>query len=163
MPEGLSFDLINKPMNKRASSSGINACYRTLGLKETVVLADQLMYTGFDYATRAGVSFGVDDMVVPEQKPGILEIAEQEVKDIQDQYASGLVTDGERYNKVVDIWSRTNDQVAKAMMTKLGAESVVDARGEEAQQESFNSIYMMADSGARGSHAQIRQLAGMRA
>ncbi|GIT14524.1 MAG: hypothetical protein CM1200mP36_02800 [Gammaproteobacteria bacterium] len=162
MPEGLSFDLINKPMNKRAISSVINACYRTLGLKETVVFADQLMYTGFDYATRAGVSFGVDDMVVPEQKPGILEIAEQEVKDIQDQYASGLVTDGERYNKVVDIWSRTNDQVAKAMMTKLGSEIVVDARGEDAQQESFNSIYMMADSGARGSAAQIRQLAGMR-
>ena len=154
MPEGLSFDLINKPMNKRAISSVINACYRTLGLKETVVFADQLMYTGFDYATRAGVSFGVDDMVVPEQNPGILEIAEQEVKDIQDQYASGLVTDGERYNKVVDIWSRTNDQVAKAMMTKLGSEIVVDARGEDAQQESFNSIYMMADSGARGSAAR---------
>ena len=162
MPEGLSFDLINRPMNKRAISSVINACYRTLGLKETVVFADQLMYTGFDYATRGGVSFGIDDMVVPEQKPSILEIAEQEVKDIQDQYASGLVTDGERYNKVVDIWSRTNDQVAKAMMTKLGSENVVDARGEVAQQESFNSIYMMADSGARGSAAQIRQLAGMR-
>ena len=162
MPERLSFDLINQPMNKRAISAVINACYRQLGLKETVVFADQLMYTGFDYATRAGVSFGIDDMVVPEQKPGILEIAEQEVKDIQDQYASGLVTDGERYNKVVDIWSRTNDQVAKAMMNKLGSETVVNAQGEVAQQESFNSIYMMADSGARGSAAQIRQLAGMR-
>jgi len=162
MPEGLSFDLINKPMNKRAISGVINACYRQLGLKETVVFADQLMYTGFNYATRAGVSFGVNDMVVPEQKPGILEIAEQEVKDIQDQYASGLVTDGERYNKVVDIWSRTNDQVAKAMMEKLGSEAVLDSKGKEAQQESFNSIYMMADSGARGSAAQIRQLAGMR-
>ena len=162
MPEGLSFDLINQPMNKRAISAVINACYRQLGLKETVVFADQLMYTGFNYATRAGVSFGVNDMVVPEQKPGILELAEQEVKDIQDQYASGLVTDGERYNKVVDIWSRTNDQVAKAMMEKLGSEAVVDAQGRDAQQESFNSIYMMADSGARGSAAQIRQLAGMR-
>ena len=162
MPEGLSFDLINQSMNKRAISAVINACYRQLGLKETVVFADQLMYTGFDYATRAGVSFGIDDMVVPEQKPGILAIAEQEVKEIQDQYASGLVTDGERYNKVVDIWSRTNDQVAKAMMNKLGSETVVNAQGEVAQQESFNSIYMMADSGARGSAAQIRQLAGMR-
>jgi len=162
MPEGLSFDLINRSMNKRAISAVINACYRNLGLKETVVFADQLMYTGFDYATRAGVSFGIDDMVVPEQKPGILEIAEQEVKEIQDQYASGLVTDGERYNKVVDIWSRTNDQVAKAMMDKLGSEVVVDAQGEDAHQESFNSIYIMADSGARGSAAQIRQLAGMR-
>ena len=162
MPKGLSFDLINRSMNKRAISAVINACYRELGLKETVVFADQLMYTGFEYATRAGVSFGIDDMVVPEQKPEILEIAEQEVKDIQDQYASGLVTDGERYNKVVDIWSRTNDQVAKAMMGKLGSEVVADAKGEAAEQESFNSIYMMADSGARGSAAQIRQLAGMR-
>jgi DNA-directed RNA polymerase subunit beta' len=162
MPDGLDFNLINRPMNKRAISAVINACYRQLGIKETVVFADQLMYTGFDYATRAGVSFGVNDMVVPEQKPAILAVAEQEVKDIQDQYASGLVTDGERYNKVVDIWSRTNDQVAKAMMEKLGVESVTDAAGNLAEQESFNSIYMMADSGARGSAAQIRQLAGMR-
>ena len=162
MPTGLNFDLINQPMNKRAISRAINACYRQLGIKETVVFADQLMYTGFDYATQAGVSFGVNDMVVPEEKPEILHIAEQEVKDIQDQYASGLVTDGERYNKVVDIWSRTNDQVAKAMMEKLGVETVADAAGEAVQQESFNSIYMMADSGARGSAAQIRQLAGMR-
>jgi DNA-directed RNA polymerase subunit beta' len=162
MPEGLGFDLINKPMNKRAISQVINACYRQLGLKETVVFADQLMYTGFSYATRAGVSFGVNDMVVPEEKQGILDIAEQEVKDIQDQYSSGLVTDGERYNKVVDIWSRTNDQVAKAMMEKLGVEAAVRADGKSAEQESFNSIYMMADSGARGSAAQIRQLAGMR-
>jgi DNA-directed RNA polymerase subunit beta' len=162
MPDGLDFDLINRPMNKRAISGVINACYRQLGIKRTVVFADQLMYTGFDYATRAGVSFGVNDMVVPGEKREILEIAEQEVKDIQEQYASGLVTDGERYNKVVDIWSRTNDQVAKAMMEKLGVESVVDATGNDVEQESFNSIYIMADSGARGSAAQIRQLAGMR-
>jgi DNA-directed RNA polymerase subunit beta' len=162
LPKGLGFDLINRPMNKRAISAVINACYRELGLKETVVFADQLMYTGFHYATRAGVSFGIDDMVVPDEKAAILQTAEGEVKDIQDQYAAGLVTDGERYNKVVDIWSRTNDQVAKAMMEKLGTDTVVDAEGKEAQQESFNSIYMMADSGARGSAAQIRQLAGMR-
>src|SRR6185503_524760 len=126
------------------------------------VFADQLMYTGFHYATRAGVSIGVDDMVVPQQKNKILGSAEREVKEIQEQYASGLVTNGERYNKVVDIWSRTNDQVAKAMMDKLGVEDVVNSRGQAAQQKSFNSIYMMADSGARGSAAQIRQLAGMR-
>jgi DNA-directed RNA polymerase subunit beta' len=162
MPKGLSFDLLNRPMNKRAISAVINACYRQLGLKETVVFADQLMYTGFNYATRAGVSFGVDDMVVPDEKAEILQVAEGEVKDIQDQYSAGLVTDGERYNKVVDIWSRTNDQVAKAMMEKLGAENVTDSEGKAVQQESFNSIYMMADSGARGSAAQIRQLAGMR-
>ena len=101
-------------------------------------------------------------MVIPEQKPSILELADQEVKEIQDQYASGLVTDGERYNKVVDIWSRTNDQVAKAMMDKLGKDLVTDAKGQEVKQDSFNSIFMMADSGARGSAALIRQLAGMR-
>jgi DNA-directed RNA polymerase subunit beta' len=162
MPDGMSFEQINRTMNKRAISATINLCYRQIGLKETVVFADQIMYTGFYYATRAGVSFGVNDMVVPVEKKKILEGAENEVKDIQDQYAAGLVTDGERYNKVVDIWSRTNDQVAKAMMEKLGVEPVVDGPGKGGQQESFNSIYMMADSGARGSAAQIRQLAGMR-
>ena len=162
LPKGLSFDLINQDMTKKAISSVINACYRTLGLKETVVFADQLMYTGFHYATRAGVSIGVDDMIVPEQKQKILGAAEHEVKEIQEQYASGLVTNGERYNKVVDIWSRTNDQVAKAMMEKLGSEEVESAQGARVRQKSFNSIYMMSDSGARGSPAQIRQLAGMR-
>jgi DNA-directed RNA polymerase subunit beta' len=162
LPAGMSFEQINRAMNKRAISATINLCYRQLGLKETVVFADQLMYTGFYYATRAGVSFGVNDMVVPKEKKAILEGAENEVKDIQDQYAAGLVTDGERYNKVVDIWSRTNDQVAKAMMEKLGVEAVTEGPGKGGQQESFNSIYMMADSGARGSAAQIRQLAGMR-
>ena len=158
----MPFEQINRAMNKRAISATINLCYRKIGLKETVVFADQLMYTGFYYATRAGVSFGVNDMVVPKEKEAILEGAENEVKDIQDQYAAGLVTDGERYNKVVDIWSRTNDQVAKAMMEKLGVEPVTEGPGKGGQQESFNSIYMMADSGARGSAAQIRQLAGMR-
>jgi DNA-directed RNA polymerase subunit beta' len=162
LPDGMPFEQINRAMNKRAISATINLCYRQLGLKETVVFADQLMYTGFHYATRAGVSFGVNDMVVPKEKKAILDGAESEVKDIQDQYAAGLVTDGERYNKVVDIWSRTNDQVAKAMMEKLGVEIVTDGPGKGGQQESFNSIYMMADSGARGSAAQIRQLAGMR-
>ncbi|MGD2168413.1 MAG: DNA-directed RNA polymerase subunit beta', partial [Gammaproteobacteria bacterium] len=162
LPEGLSFALINRPMNKRAISAVINACYRQLGLKDTVVFADQLMYMGFRYATKSGVSFGINDMVVPDEKVGILQTAEDEVKDIQDQFSAGLVTDGERYNKVVDIWSRTNDQVAKAMMEKLSVEAVTDADGREVNQESFNSIYMMADSGARGSAAQIRQLAGMR-
>jgi DNA-directed RNA polymerase subunit beta' len=162
LPDGMSFEQINRTMNKRAISATINLCYRQLGLKETVVFADQLMYTGFHYATRAGVSFGVNDMVVPKEKQTILQSAESEVKDIQDQYAAGLVTDGERYNKVVDIWSRTNDQVAKAMMEKLGVELVPDGPAKGGQQESFNSIYMMADSGARGSAAQIRQLAGMR-
>src|SRR5687767_2250950 len=158
----MSFDVVNRDMTKKAISGVINACYRNVGLKEAVVFADQLMYTGFHYATRAGVSIGVDDMVVPQQKGKILQGAEREAKEIQEQYASGLVTNGERYNKVVDIWSRTNDQVAKAMMDKLGVEDVTNSKGQAVQQEAFNSIYMMADSGARGSAAQIRQLAGMR-
>ena len=162
LPHGLSFDAINQDMTKKTISATINMCYRTVGLKETVVFADQLMYTGFHYATRAGVSIGVDDMVVPQQKTKILATAEREVKEIQEQFSSGLVTNGERYNKVVDIWSRTNDQVAKAMMEKLGTDEVADAKGNKVRQKSFNSIFMMADSGARGSAAQIRQLAGMR-
>ena len=162
LPKGLSFDLVNRNMTKKAISNVLNACYRILGLKTTVILADRLMYTGFRFATTAGISIGINDMIVPESKGTILAAAEAEVKEIQDQYASGLVTDGERYNKVVDIWSRTNDQVAKAMMDKLGFETVKNAAGKDVEQESFNSIYMMADSGARGSAAQIRQLAGMR-
>ena len=162
LPEGLTFDLVNKDMSKKAISSLINACYRRVGLKETVIFADQLMYMGFSYATRAAVSFGINDMTIPEVKAKILSEAEDEVLEIEHQYTSGLVTMGERYNKVVDIWSRTNDQVAKAMMDVLGTEVKQDAEGNEVRQPSFNSVYMMADSGARGSAAQIRQLAGMR-
>jgi len=162
LPEGLPFDIINHAMGKRAISNLVDACYRRVGLKETVIFADQVMYMGFRFATRAGVSIGMNDMTIPKEKGPILASAEREVKEIQNQYASGLVTNGERYNKVVDIWSHTNDQVAKAMMSHLGKESVIDREGNEVQQDSFNSIYMMADSGARGSAAQIRQLAGMR-
>ncbi|RMG32579.1 MAG: DNA-directed RNA polymerase subunit beta' [Gammaproteobacteria bacterium] len=162
VPEGLSFDLVNQPMKKKAISRLINACYRQLGLKSTVVFADQLMYLGFAQAAKAGASIGLDDMVIPDEKAEILAQAEAEVKEIQDQYASGLVTNGERYNKVVDIWSHTNDQIARAMMNQLGKEKVIDKDGNEVEQDSFNSIFMMADSGARGSAAQIRQLAGMR-
>ena len=162
LPKGMSFDYVNRVMNKKAISNIINICYREVGLKATVIFADQLMYTGFHYATKSGVSIGVNDLVIPKEKAPIIAQAEDEVGKIQAQYASGLVTQGERYNKVVDIWSRTNDQVAKAMMNELSSETVKDAKGQKVQQESFNSIYMMADSGARGSAAQIRQLAGMR-
>ncbi|MBI2779718.1 MAG: DNA-directed RNA polymerase subunit beta' [Gammaproteobacteria bacterium] len=162
LPDGMSFDLVNQNMTKKSISRLLNGCYRQLGLKEAVLFADQLMYTGFAFATRSGVSIGADDMVVPDEKEAIIHAAEQEVKEIENQYVSGLVTNGERYNKVVDIWSHTNDQVAKAMMDKLGSDIVTDAKGNQVKQPSFNSIYMMADSGARGSAAQIRQLAGMR-
>jgi len=162
VPAGLPYELVNQAMKKKAISQLVNACYRQLGLKATVVFADQLMYLGFAQAAKAGASIGLDDMVIPEAKASILAEAEAEVKEIQDQYSSGLVTNGERYNKVVDIWSHTNDQIARAMMDKLGKETVINKDGEEEEQDSFNSIYMMADSGARGSAAQIRQLAGMR-
>jgi len=162
LPEGLPFALINTVLTKKAISGLINACYRLLGLKQTVVFADQLMYTGFRYATRAGVSIGIDDLTIPEDKKRILQVAEKEVLEIQEQFASGLVTAGERYNKVVDIWSRTNEQVAQAMMRGIGTDKVTDSAGKPVEQKSMNSIFIMADSGARGSAAQIRQLAGMR-
>ena len=162
MPEGLPFALVNQALTKKAISGLINACYRRLGLKDTVVFADQLMYMGFHYATRAGISIGIDDMRIPTEKAAILGQAENEVREIQNQYASGLVTAGERYNRVVDVWSKTNDQVAKAMMDSISYENVTGADGKVVSQKSMNSIYIMADSGARGSAAQIRQLAGMR-
>ncbi|MCH1522281.1 MAG: DNA-directed RNA polymerase subunit beta', partial [Arenicellales bacterium] len=162
LPDGLPFELVNQTMKKRAISSAINEAYRGVGLKDTVIFCDKLMYTGFSMAAKAGVSIGVDDMVVPESKSTILDAAELEVKAIQAQHSQGLLTDGERYNKVVDIWTHASDRVAGEMMDKLSVEQVVNAEGETVEQESFNSIYMMADSGARGSHAQIRQLAGMR-
>jgi len=162
LPAGLPFELVNRDMTKKNISNLINTSYRLAGLKDTVIFADQLMYTGFRESTRAGVSICLNDMVIPAEKAEILSGAEAEVKEIENQYSSGLVTNGERYNKVVDIWSHANEKVAKAMMTKLGKEDVVDAEGNTVQQDSFNNIYMMADSGARGSAAQIRQLAGMR-
>jgi len=162
LPQGMPFAVINQDLTKKAISRLINASYRTLGLKETVVFADQLMYTGFAYATRAGVSIGIDDMTIPPEKAQIVGEADKEVKDIQEQFASGLVTAGERYNKVVDIWSRTNERVAQAMMKGIGTDKVKNAKGETIEQKSMNSIFIMADSGARGSAAQIRQLAGMR-
>lgn len=162
LPKGLSFDLINRPMTKKTISRLIDTCYRQLGIKTTVIFADQLMYTGFKFATRAGASIGINDMIIPEEKAQIIGEAQAEVEEIEEQFRSGLVTNGERYNKVIDIWSRTNDLVAKAMMSKIAKEKVVNAKAETVLQDSFNPIFMMADSGARGSAAQIRQLAGMR-
>ncbi|TOO50289.1 DNA-directed RNA polymerase subunit beta' [Vibrio parahaemolyticus] len=162
VPAGLPYSIVNQKLGKKQISNLLNEAYRKLGLKETVIFADQIMYTGFAYAALSGVSVGIDDMVVPPAKYTEIAEAEEEVREIQEQYQSGLVTAGERYNKVIDIWASTNDRVAKAMMENLSSETVVNREGEEEQQESFNSIYMMADSGARGSAAQIRQLAGMR-
>ena len=162
LPVGLPYELINKALKKKEISKLINASFRRCGLRETVIFADKLMQAGFTFATRAGISICVDDMLVPVQKHDLIGAAENEVKEIESQYTSGLVTVGERYNKVVDIWGRAGDQVGKAMMDQLSTEDVTDRKGQRVKQESFNSIYMMADSGARGSAAQIRQLAGMR-
>ncbi|MFN3543550.1 MAG: DNA-directed RNA polymerase subunit beta' [Thiobacillus sp.] len=162
LPPGLPFSFVDKALKKKEISKLINASFRRCGLRETVIFADKLMYTGFTFATRAGMSIAIKDMLIPGEKNQILAAAEAEVKEIEAQYTSGLVTQGERYNKVVDIWGRAGDAVAKAMMAQLGGEKVKDRSGKEVTQESFNAIYMMADSGARGSAAQIRQLAGMR-
>src|SRR5687768_3132363 len=162
LPAGLSFELLNKPLKKKEISRLINVGFRLCGLRETVIFADKLMQAGFTIATRAGISFGVNDMRIPEQKQQLIKDAENEVKEIENQYTSGLVTAGERYNKVIDIWSRCGEQVGKVMMEQLGQEEVENRHGKKVKQEAFNSIYMMADSGARGSAAQIRQLAGMR-
>lgn len=162
LPKGLPFEVIDKPMKKKEVSRLINTCFRRCGLRATVVFVDNLMQTGFRFATRAGISFCSSDMLVPAEKNAIIDAATHQVKEIDEQYRSGLVTQGERYNKVVDIWGKAGDEVAKVMMAKLGSEKVKTAKGETIEQESFNSIYMMADSGARGSAAQIRQLAGMR-
>ena len=162
VPEGMAFDSVNQALNKKAISKLINNCYRSVGLKATVIFADQLMYTGFRYSTKSGVSIGINDFVIPDDKPKILDAAESEVKDIESQFSSGLVTQGEKYNKVIDIWSRANDQLAKSMMVGISKETVMNRQGEKEEQDSFNSVYIMADSGARGSPAQIRQLAGMR-
>jgi DNA-directed RNA polymerase subunit beta' len=162
LPKGLPFSNINKALKKKEISRLISTSFRKCGLKETVVFADKLLQNGFRLATRAGISIAIDDMLVPKEKPGLIERAEKEVKEIEQQYVSGLVTAGERYNKVVDIWGKTGDEVGKVMMAQLAKQKVKDRHGNEVDQESFNSIYMMADSGARGSAAQIRQLAGMR-
>ena len=162
LPKGLPFSVLNRALKKKEISKLINTSFRKCGLRATVVFADKLMQSGFRLATRAGISIAVDDMLIPDVKKGMIATAEAEVKQIEQQYASGLVTAGERYNKVVDIWGKTSDEVGKAMMDQLKIEPVTKRDGTEGTQESFNAIYMMADSGARGSAAQIRQLAGMR-
>jgi len=170
LPEGLSFDLLNKTLNKKEISRLINVGFRKIGIRDTVILSDNLKNKGFEFATRAGMSISVHDMLVPDEKVNLIEQADAEVQEIQEQYSSGLLTQGERYNKVVDIWSRTGDTIADAMMRKIKEEPVKDIsgkilkdeKGNQVNQESFNAIYMMADSGARGSAAQVRQLAGMR-
>ena len=162
LPNQVPFSAINKVMNKKELSNLIDTCYRLAGNKETVILADRLKETGFRYANLAGISICIDDMVIPEGKYVIIEKANEEVQEIQNQYTEGLITDGERYNKVIDIWAKATEEIAKEMLGNLSKEIVIDRDGNEQEIPSFNAIHMMADSGARGSAQQIRQLAGMR-
>jgi DNA-directed RNA polymerase subunit beta' len=162
LPDGLPFSVLNRALKKKEISKLINTCFRTCGLRSTVIFADELMQAGFRLATRAGMSFCADDILIPKEKQAIIAASETEVKEVEHQYTSGLVTPGERYNKVIDIWGKAGDEIAKAMMANLGSVQVIDREGKSVRQDSFNSIYMMADSGARGSAAQIKQLAGMR-
>lgn len=162
LPKGMSFEEINKPLKKKEISRLINTSFRKCGLRETVIFADRLLQSGFRLATNAGISVAIDDMLIPTSKERIITEASAKVKEYDKQFMSGLVTNQERYNNVVDIWGAAGDQVGKAMMDELSHVDVLDRNGKTVRQESFNSIYMMADSGARGSAAQIRQLAGMR-
>ena len=162
LPEGMPFELVNRTLDSKSVSSLIDTVYRKAGLKRTVIFADQLMYMGYEFSTKSGSSIGIDDFIIPDDKESIVSEAEQEVKDIEAQFASGLVTQGEKYNKAIDIWSRANEMIAKSMMDNISEEEFTDAEGNKVTSDSFNSVFMYADSGARGSPAQIRQLAGMR-
>jgi DNA-directed RNA polymerase subunit beta' len=163
LPPGIPFDYVNKVLNKKTLSQLIDVCYRKHKNKETVLLADRLRSLGFTYATRAGISICMDDMVIQEKKKELIGAAEEELQRVSDQYQEGLITDGERYNKVVDIWAGVADRVTEEMMDVIGKETVIDDRtGETLAESSFNPVYIMADSGARGSTQQMRQLAAMR-
>ncbi|MEY4951573.1 MAG: hypothetical protein RL698_3784 [Pseudomonadota bacterium] len=162
VPEEIPFEAVNKVMKKKELAELIDRSYRKSGNKATVIFADKLKDMGFAFATRAGISIGIKDMRIPDAKGQFIDDANKEVAEIAKQYANGLITDGERYNKVVDIWADKTDRIADAMMRELRSEQVVGLDGRTYDTDSFNPIFMMADSGARGSAQQIRQLAGMR-
>jgi len=162
VPEVIPFGYINKVMAKKQVAELIDACFRLAGNKETVILADRLKETGFRYSTMAGISISLDDMVIPVNKQKYIDKAVSEVKEIQEQYTEGLITDGERYNKVIDIWAKCTEDIAHTMLENLSVDILTSSEGEQVKVSSFNAIHMMADSGARGSAQQIRQLAGMR-
>lgn len=162
LPKGLDFELIDRPLKKKDVAKLINVAFRKCGIKESVIFADQLMYTGFTYSTRGGISVCINDMHIPTTKEQKILESQKEVEAITRQYQDGLVTQGERYNKVIDIWGRCGDEIAKTLMSELSKETVTNRDGNLISQDSFNSIFMMADSGARGSIAQIKQLSGMR-
>ena len=162
VPKEIPFEKINKPLNSKAISDLINISYRYSGLKATVIFSDKIKNLGYDYSTISGSSICVEDCVIPDNKESIISQAQNEVKEIEAQYSSGLVTQGEKYNKVIDIWSRANEAVASSLMETISKDKVVNSEGEEVDEDSFNSVFMYLDSGARSSPAQVRQLAGMR-
>lgn len=162
LPEGVPFHAVNKVMNKKSLAQLIDVCYRKAGVKATVILADRLKDLGYQFATRSGISISIKDMTIPKAKPVILESAFNQVKEIERQYNEGLITEGEKYNKAVDIWAKATEDVAAQMMKEIATHKVTDEEGNVKEMESFNPIFMMADSGARGSKDQMRQLAGMR-
>ncbi len=162
VPKEIPFEFINQVMDKKALGELIDQCYRRMGNKATVLLADALRTLGYRNATRAGISICIDDMRIPPDKERFLADATDEVTQIQEQYQEGLITDGERYNKVVDIWAQATEQITTQLLDGIATDTVIDGEGNERQVPSFNNIYMMADSGARGSAQQMRQLAGMR-
>jgi DNA-directed RNA polymerase subunit beta' len=162
LPEEIPFELINKVMKKGELANLIDHCYRFGGEKKTVLLSDRLKALGYHYATLAGLSISIDDMLIPSNKAGLLKEAQDEIERVQEQYTEGLITDGERYNKVIDIWAEVTENIAEVMLKELGGEVAENPKGGRETVESFNPIYMMADSGARGSAQQVRQLAGMR-
>src|SRR3990167_315383 len=162
MPKDIPFELVNKVMTKRAIEELVDTCFRMAGGNNTVILADRMRTLGFKYSTKAGISISIDDMKIPLKKKELLQKAQDEVVKVQNQYSQGLITDGERYNKVIDIWARTSDEVAQEMMRDISYEEYTDKDGKLQRGASSNPIYMMIDSGARGSQTQVRQLAGMR-
>ncbi len=162
LPSAVDFSLVNRVLDKKAIAQLIDQCYRLAGEKETVLLADRLRTLGFKFSTLAGISICIDDLVVPEKKQKFIDAALSEVAQVEEQYSEGLITSGEKYNKVVDIWAETTEQVSSEMMKQIRVEKVTNAKGETKEQMSFNSIFIMADSGARGSAQQMRQLSGMR-
>jgi DNA-directed RNA polymerase subunit beta' len=162
LPPEIPFSFVNKVLNKKELASLIDQCYRLAGNKKTVILADQLKDLGYRYATQAGISICIDDMMIPRRKADLLERANREVLEIENQYKEGLITDGERYNKVVDIWAQVTENIGFEILDELGTIEITDPGGKKKRVPSFNPIFMMADSGSRGSAQQIRQLAGMR-
>ncbi|MFO8056717.1 MAG: DNA-directed RNA polymerase subunit beta' [bacterium] len=162
LPRSVPFSTVNKVMKKKELEDLINTCFRVAGNKETVILADKVRTLGFDYATSAGISISVDDLQVPSRKAELLDQAYQVVQEIEEEYQDGRISPGERYNKVVDRWGEVTNAVAEELTRELGRETIRDAEGNEFESESLNPIYMMVDSGARGSQQQVRQLAGMR-